>query len=118
MPPVFTDKGITAVVFLLYLFHIALELYRFAVLYQDACWMIAVGFEGARYAPQRSADVCVFLVPVATTDAGYLRFLVHILEFYLVAVLDENLRNVGVVAVTAAADAGRAAVGRHYHPVL
>ena len=79
--------------------------------------MIAVGFESTRYAPQRSADVCVFLVPVATTDAGYLRFLVHILEFYLVAVLDENLRNVGVVAVTAAADAGRAAVGRHDDPI-
>ena len=41
----------------------------------------------------------------------------RILEFYLVAVLDENLGNVGVVAVTAAADAGRAAVGRHDDPV-
>ena len=88
MPPVFTDKGITAVVFLLYLFHIALELYRFAVLYQDTCGMIAVGFEGARYAPQRSADVCVFLVPVATTDAGYIGFLVHILEFYRISPSD------------------------------
>lgn len=36
MPPVFTDKGITAVVFLLYLFHIALELYRIAVLNKHA----------------------------------------------------------------------------------
>ena len=36
MPPVFTDKGITSVVFLLYLFHIALELYRFAVLNQHS----------------------------------------------------------------------------------
>ena len=53
------------------------EFYRFAVLDEDACGMIAVGFEGTRYAPQRSADVCVFLIPVATTDAGYLRFLLH-----------------------------------------
>ena len=47
----------------------------------------------------------------------YRSFLAHILEFYLVAVLDENLGNVGVVAVTAAADAGRAAVGRHDDPI-
>ena len=54
----------------------------------------------------------------ASAPSDCLVLLVHILEFYLVAILDENLGNVGVVAVTAAADAGRAAVGRHYHPVL
>ena len=109
------------------------ELYRFAVLNKHADftkalpWMRDVAAEVMRRCQCRCNSFRTVQCPSSATAVEclggrgilvYRSFLAHILEFYLVAVLDENLWNVGVVAVTAAADAGRAAVGRHDDPIL